>query len=103
MGTTSGVESWNGAAASEAAGQFTMIADQFLAVLMRRNQQVQQAMADYQASGISDVYWAKEQRWQRAATHARDTVTALCTSLTAAADTAADTSTRASGIANKVN
>jgi hypothetical protein len=51
----------------EVQGEFNRIAGLLETLIADRDKAVQNAMADYQADGVSDEYRAKELRWKRAA------------------------------------
>ena len=51
----------------EVQGEFNRIAGLLESLIADRDRAVQNAMADYQADGVSEEYRAKELRWKRAA------------------------------------
>lgn len=55
------------ASSQEVQGEFNRIAGLLESLIADRDKAVQNAMADYQADGVSDEYRAKELRWKRAA------------------------------------
>ena len=51
----------------DAQGRFNSVASLLEALIDARNNDVQKAMADYAADGVSDEYLAKELRWRNVA------------------------------------
>jgi hypothetical protein len=68
-------------ASQTAQENFNTIAAQLEAALSRRETDVRNAMAAYQADGVSDQYAAVEAQWNTAGTEIRGIITALKTSL----------------------
>ncbi len=69
------------AASQTAQENFNTIAAQLEAALGRRETDVRNAMAAYQADGVSDQYAAVEAQWNAAGTEIRGIITALKASL----------------------
>lgn len=69
---------------------FTRVAGQLEALIAQRDADVQAAMADYLADGVSEDYAAKEKRWKDAAAEVRTIITALRTALERNDETAHD-------------
>jgi hypothetical protein len=65
-------------ASSQAAQEnFLAIAGRLEALIDSRDADVRQAMSDYEASGVSEEYAAKELRWKNAANGVRDVIHTL--------------------------
>ena len=60
---------------------FDAIASHLLSVIEQRQSDVNQAMAVYQADGVSEEYRAKETRWNQCATHVKQVITTMRQSL----------------------
>jgi len=88
--------SWDDAAGDSAIANFNQTASQLEALITQRDQDVQRAMADYQADGVSDEYRAKEQRWHSAADEVRGIIQKLRGSLEDSQSIAATASAAAS-------
>ncbi|MDO5052318.1 MAG: hypothetical protein Q4E05_05440 [Pseudoclavibacter sp.] len=69
------------ASSQSAQANFETVAAQLEAALDRRDADVRQAMADYQADGVSEEYAALEQQWNTAGQQVRDVITAIRQSL----------------------
>lgn len=69
------------ASSESAQANFETVASQLEAALDRRDADVRQAMADYQADGVSEEYAALEQQWNTAGQQVRDVITAIRQSL----------------------
>ncbi|QPL06715.1 pore-forming ESAT-6 family protein [Actinomyces respiraculi] len=68
--------------ASEAAqANFNDVASQLEALISQRDADVRDAMAQYQADGVSEDYRAKEARWNRAASEVRTIISNLRASM----------------------
>jgi len=88
--------SWDDGAGDTAIANFNREAAQLEALIAQRNQDVQRAMADYQADGVSDEYRAKEQRWNAAADEVKTIIQKLRASLEDSQSIAATTAAAAS-------
>lgn len=73
--------SYNIAVSQEVQSTLTGIVGQLEALIRQRDADVQAAMADFQADGVSDQYADKERRWQNAANEVRDIVGLIRTTL----------------------
>ncbi|MET0735633.1 MAG: pore-forming ESAT-6 family protein [Microbacterium sp.] len=69
------------AASQNAQDNFNRVAAQLEALIDQRDRDVQAAMADYAAEGVSDDYRAKEVRWKNAAGEVRGIIQTLRASL----------------------
>lgn len=69
------------AASGAAQENFERVASRLEALIDQRDADVKTAMADYQASGVSEEYLAKEQRWNTAAGEVREIIRTLRVSL----------------------
>lgn len=68
-------------ASGEAQSNLQSVIAQLEAVIAERDRQVQAAMADFQADGVSEQYHAVEQRWNASADEVRSIITLLRTTL----------------------
>ncbi len=68
-------------ASQNAQDNFNAVAARLEALLDQRDNDVKQAMADYQADGSSEEYAAKEARWNRVGAEVRSIITTLQGSL----------------------
>ncbi|MDT0443428.1 MULTISPECIES: pore-forming ESAT-6 family protein [unclassified Streptomyces] len=82
-------------ASAEAQGNLRGVIEQLETVIEARSAQVRQAMADFQADGVSDTYQAAELRWTQAADEVRAIITLLRTTLENNDSTAQTTLARA--------
>lgn len=82
-------------ASQNAQDNFNRIASQLEALIEQRNKDVNNAMSDYQADGVSDEYRAKEQRWKNAGTEVKAIISTLRTALEKNDETAQDALKRA--------
>jgi hypothetical protein len=69
------------AASQNAQDNFNRVAAQLEALIDQRDRDVQAAMADYAAEGVSEDYRAKEVRWKNAAGEVRGIIQTLRSSL----------------------
>jgi uncharacterized protein YukE len=69
------------AASATAQENFQRVAGRLESLIDQRDADVKAAMADYQASGVSDEYHAKEQRWNQVAGEVRTIIRTLQQSL----------------------
>jgi hypothetical protein len=69
------------AASQNAQDNFNRVAAQLEALIDQRDKDVQAAMADYSAEGVSEDYRAKELRWKNAAGEVRGIIQTLRSSL----------------------
>lgn len=76
------------AASQSAQDNFNRVAGLLESLIDQRDKDVKTAMADYEATGVSDEYHAKELRWKAAAGEVRGIVATLKTSLANNDDTA---------------
>ncbi|GAB2610677.1 hypothetical protein [Pseudactinotalea suaedae] len=72
---------YNISSSETAQANFERIAGLLETALTRRDSDVKQAMAAYQADGVSDQYAGVEKQWNMAGTEIRGIITALRTSL----------------------
>jgi hypothetical protein len=68
-------------ASQSAQDQFLAVAGHLESLINQRDQDVQLAMADYQADGASEEYAAKEQRWHNVAEEVKGIIHVLRSSL----------------------
>ncbi|MBD3942207.1 pore-forming ESAT-6 family protein [Microbacterium sp. NEAU-LLC] len=76
------------AASQSAQDNFNQVAAQLEALIDQHDRDVNQAMSDYAADGVSEEYRAKETRWKNAAGEVRTIITTLRSSLAANDETA---------------
>ena len=89
------------AASQTAQDNALQIAARLEALIDQRDQDVRNAMSDYQADGVSDDYAAKELRWKNAAAGVRQIINTLRQSLESNDQTAQATISKAkSAVAN---
>ena len=69
------------AASQNAQDNFNRVAATLEALIDQRDRDVQAAMADYSADGVSEDYRAKELRWKTAAAEVRGIIATLRSSL----------------------
>jgi uncharacterized protein YukE len=82
-------------ASQSAQDNFNAVASRLEALIEQRDADVRNAMADYQADGVSDEYQGKEQRWHAAADEVRTIISTLRTSLSNTDQTAQQTLSKA--------
>lgn len=80
-GNQSDRRSFDIGASGEAQANFNRVADRLEALMAQRDADVKQAMAEYQADGVSEEYHAKEQRWNRVAGEVRTIILTLRSAL----------------------
>ncbi len=78
-------------ASQTAQDNFNRVAGLLESLIDQRDKDVQAAMGDYTAEGVSEDYRAKELRWKNAAGEVRGIINALRGSLERNDETAADT------------
>jgi hypothetical protein len=66
--------SYDTGASQEAQANLNSLCSRLEALINQRDTDVKQAMADFQADGVSDQYHGKEIRWNRAANEVRGIV-----------------------------
>lgn len=76
-----GDRAFNTDSSAEAQALFRARATELEALLTARTQQVEAAMQHYEATGVSEEYHAKEQRWNTKAQEVRDIISTLRQSL----------------------
>jgi len=69
------------AASQDAQDNFNRVAARLESLIEQREKDVQAAMADYMADGVSDDYRAKELRWKNAASEVRTIIRSLRSAL----------------------
>ncbi|MFE7506698.1 pore-forming ESAT-6 family protein [Promicromonospora sp. NPDC057488] len=82
-------------ASTEAQENFERVATRLEALIEQRDADVKAAMTDYEASGVSEDYRAKEVRWNTVAGEVRGIIRTLRTSLEQNDATAQDAMARA--------
>jgi hypothetical protein len=87
--------SWDDGAATTAIDNFNRVASQLESLIAQRDTDVSNAMADYQADGVSDEYQAKETRWHTAADNVRTIISTLRASLESSGEIAGTARTNA--------
>lgn len=86
---------YNIASSQTAQANFERVAGLLEAALGRRDADVRQAMAVYQADGVSDQYAAVEQQWNQAGGEVRAIIQSVRNSLSTNDDLAVQAMTRA--------
>ncbi len=84
------------AASGDAQSQFNTVATRLQELIDQRDVQVRAAMSEYVATGVSEEYAAKEQRWHDVADQVRRIVSVLQGTLTSG-DATAQQSLRGAG------
>jgi len=87
--------SWDDGSAETAEENFNQAASALEALIAQRDTDVHQAMADYQADGVSAEYQAKEARWTAAASEVRLIIQRMRASLEQSGDIAQTTASKA--------
>jgi len=75
-------------ASGSAQENFNLVASHLEALINQRDADVKNAMADYLADGVSELYAAKEQRWNAVANEVRTIIRTLRGSLVSNDETA---------------
>lgn len=73
--------SYDISASESAQANFEAVASRLEGLISQRDADVKNAMAQYQADGVSDEYQAKEARWNKAAGQVRTIITTLRSSM----------------------
>jgi hypothetical protein len=71
---TDGRRSYDTGASAEAQGNVQVIVDRLEALIGTRDTDVRAALGDFEATGVSDEYQAKEIKWQQAANETREII-----------------------------
>jgi hypothetical protein len=87
--------SYNIGASQEAQGNLHTVIARLEALISQRDADVKQAMADFEADGVSDQYHGKELRWNAAAGEVRSIIGLVRTTLEQNDGTAQSTLSRA--------
>jgi len=90
-----GRRSYDTGTSQQVQGDLASIAARLEAVINERDRAVQQAMADFQADGVSDEYAVVERRWSTAANEVKSIITLVKTTLGQNDDTAGTALSRA--------
>lgn len=90
-----GRRSYDTGTSQQVQGDLGSIAARLETVINERDLAVQQAMADFQADGVSDDYAAVERRWNTAATEVKSIITLVKTTLNQNDDAASTALARA--------
>lgn len=88
--------SFNTATSGAVQGDLGSIIGQLESLMATRDAQVNRAMADFQADGVSDQYHHVEQRWRRASGEVRTIIDLVRTTLSRNDETATSAQNRAS-------
>lgn len=87
--------SFNTASSGAVQGDLGTIIGQLESLMATRDAQVNRAMADFQADGVSDEYHHVEQRWRRASAEVRTIIDLVKTTLSRNDETAGSAQQRA--------
>jgi hypothetical protein len=87
--------SYDSGASADAQGNLHTVIGQLESLLALRTRQVNTAMADFRAQGVSDEYHGKELRWKAAATEVQKIITLVKSLLTDNDGSAATAQSRA--------
>jgi uncharacterized protein YukE len=90
-----GRRSYDTGASQQVQGDLGSIAGRLEAVINDRDRAVQQALADFQADGVSDEYATVERRWNTAAAEVKSIIALVRDTLNKNDDTAAAALSRA--------
>lgn len=81
---------------------FESVASRLESLISQRDTDVRDAMAQYQADGVSEEYRAKETRWNKAASEVRSIISTLRTSLQTTDESAATALSKASAAVDEM-
>jgi hypothetical protein len=95
MPSSNGRRSYDTGASAQTQANIQAIVGRLETLINQREADVKAAMADFQADGVSDLYYAKEQRWHRAAQEVRQIIALVKGTLEKNDVTAAETLSRA--------
>ncbi|MCW2916411.1 MAG: hypothetical protein JWN52_4479 [Actinomycetia bacterium] len=95
MASGSGRRSYDTAASAQTQTHLHSIIARLETLISQRDADVKAAMADFQADGVSDLYHAKEARWNHAANEVRQIIALVKATLESNDLTAHETLTRA--------
>ncbi len=101
-GNQSDRRDYDEAASGTAQENFNRVAARLETLILARDADVKAAMADYEATGVSEEYAAKEARWNAVATEVRTIITAMRESLQQTDATAQSVLSRAKGIVDSI-
>lgn len=102
MGNNVDRRDYDVSASQNAQENFNRIAERLETLIEQRNSDVQAAMSDYQADGVSEEYAAKELRWKNAAANVRGIIATLRKSLEQSDQVAASTLQRAKAAVDNI-
>lgn len=94
--------SYSTPASQSAQENFTTIAGLLEALIAQRNADVNAAMAEYTATGVSEEYHAKELRWKAASEGVKEIINTLRGSLGSNDETAAGSQQRAQSAVHSI-
>ena len=77
MANNAELRSYDIGASESAQANFESVASRLESLISERDGDVREAMAQYQADGVSDEYQAKEARWNKAASEVRSIIHVL--------------------------
>jgi uncharacterized protein YukE len=86
-----GRKSYDTGASQQVQGDIGAVAARLETVINDRDKAVQQALADFQADGVSDQYATVERRWNSAASEVKSIITLVRDTLSKNDDTASTT------------
>lgn len=90
------------AASGTAQENFNRVASRLETLITARDADVKAAMADYEATGVSEEYHAKEAQWNTVATEVRVIIRTMRESLQQTDSTAQNVLSRAKGIVESI-
>lgn len=94
--------SYDTGASGQAQSNLASVIGQLETLLSQRDAQVKQAMADFQADGVSDAYHAVERRWHLAAAEVRQIITLVRSTLEKNDGTASSTLSQAKNAVDSI-
>lgn len=89
-------------ASQGAQANFESVASRLESLISQRDTDVRDAMAQYQADGVSEEYRAKETRWNKAASEVRSIISTLRTSLQTTDESVATALSKASAAVDEM-
>ncbi|PJJ65705.1 pore-forming ESAT-6 family protein [Compostimonas suwonensis] len=102
MATGNDRRDYNIGASQNAQDNFNRVASRLEALIEQRNADVNAAMSDYQADGVSDEYRAKEQGWRTAADEVKGIIATLRSSMEKNDGSAQDALSRGKAAVNNI-
>ena len=96
------LRSYDIGASQGAQANFESVASRLESLISQRDTDVHDAMAQYQADGVSEEYRAKETRWNKVVSEVRSIISTLRTSLQTTDESAATALSKASATVDEM-